>query len=106
MSLLHLRDRCWVQVSLPTVRKFVKGLEEKALGAKVVKGAKPEQQLVKIVNDELIALMGGKQAELVVPKDGPQVCCLYKCCLLLRCRRASCKTFCMSLCEQTACRQG
>ena len=55
------------------MRKFVKGLEEKALGAKVVKGAKPEQQLVKIVNDELIALMGGKQAELNVPEDGPQV---------------------------------
>ena len=54
------------------MRKFVKSLEEKALGAKVVKGARPDQQLVKIVNDELIALMGGKQAELNVPNDGPQ----------------------------------
>ena len=75
------RSRCAArpQVSLPTVRKFVAGLEQKALGAKVVKGAKPEQQLVKIVNDELVALMGGKQAELVVPKDGPQVRCVPGC---------------------------
>ena len=56
------------------MRKFVKSLEEKALGAKVVKGARPDQQLVKIVNDELIALMGGEQAELNVPSDGPQAC--------------------------------
>ena len=64
--------RLYLQVSLPTVRKFVKSLEEKALGTKVVKGARPDQQLVKVVNDELIALMGGKQAELNVPNDGPQ----------------------------------
>lgn len=60
-------------VSLPTVRQFVKGVEEKALGIRVVKGVSPDQQLVKVVNDQLVELMGGQQAELHVPTDGPQV---------------------------------
>ena len=51
----------------------MKKVEESALGIKVVKGVKPDQQLVKVVNDELVALMGGKQEDLVDPKDGPQV---------------------------------
>lgn len=64
----------WVlQVSLPVVRKFVKQVEESALGVKVVKGVRPDQQLVKVVNDELIDLMGGEQQGLVSPAKGPQV---------------------------------
>ena len=62
-----------VQVSLPVVRKFVKEIEEKALGTKVLKGVKPDQQLVKVVNDQLIELMGGKQQGLEMPRRGPQV---------------------------------
>lgn len=62
-----------LQVSLPVVRKFVKQVEETALGVKVVKGIKPDQQLVKVVNDQLIELMGGKQQDLVKPAKGPQV---------------------------------
>lgn len=61
-------------MSLPTVRQFVKGVEEKALGIRVVKGVSPDQQLVKVVNDQLVELMGGQQAELHVPTDGPQAC--------------------------------
>lgn len=63
----------WTQVSLPVVRKFVKQVEENALGVKVVKGIKPDQQLVKVVNDQLIELMGGEQQDLVKPAKGPQV---------------------------------
>ena len=55
------------------MRKFVKQVEEIALGVKVFKGVKPDQQLVKVVNDQLIELMGGKQEELVKPSKGPQV---------------------------------
>ena len=62
-----------LQVSLPVVRKFVKEIEEKALGTKVLKGVKPDQQLVKVVNDQLIELMGGKQQGLEMPRRGPQV---------------------------------
>ena len=62
-----------VQVSLPIVRQFVKSVEEKALGVKVLKGVRPDQQLVKVVNDQLIQLMGGQQEDLNDPKEGPQV---------------------------------
>ena len=55
------------------MRKFVKQVEETALGVKVVKGVKPDQQLVKVVNDQLIELMGGEQQDLVQPAKGPQV---------------------------------
>lgn len=60
-------------MSLPVVRKFVKQVEETALGVKVVKGIKPDQQLVKVVSDQLIELMGGEQQDLVKPARGPQV---------------------------------
>ena len=62
------------QVSLPVVRRFVARVEEKALGIKVLKGVKPDQQLVKVVNDELVELMGGKAEGLVETRAGtPQV---------------------------------
>ena len=54
------------------MRKFVASVEAAALGVKVVKGVRPDQQLVKVVNDELVRLMGGQQEDLVDPKDGPQ----------------------------------
>lgn len=61
-------------MSLPVVRRFVARVEEKALGIKVLKGVKPDQQLVKVVNDELVELMGGKATGLVETGPGkPQV---------------------------------
>ena len=60
-------------MSLPVVRKFVKQVEETALGVKVVKGIRPDQQLVKVVNDQLIELMGGQQQNLNKSTKGPQV---------------------------------
>ena len=61
-------------VSLPVVRRFVSKVEKAALGAKVTKGVTPDQQLVKVVYDELRELMGGDAATLTVPSGGdPQV---------------------------------
>lgn len=37
-----------VQVSLPVVRRFVKSVSEKAIGMGVVRGVRPDQQLVKV----------------------------------------------------------
>lgn len=71
--LLGLQSHLQLQVSLPVVRKFVKQVEETALGVKVVKGIKPNEQLVKVVSDQLIELMGGEQQDLVKPARGPQV---------------------------------
>ena len=61
-------------VSLPVVRRFVAKVEKEALGAKVTKGVTPDQQLVKVVYDELRELMGGSAATLALPQGGdPQV---------------------------------
>mmetsp|Transcript_18950 Transcript_18950/g.57234 ORF Transcript_18950/g.57234 Transcript_18950/m.57234 type:complete len:569 (-) Transcript_18950:1209-2915(-) len=57
-------------VSLPVVRRFMAKVEEQALGVKVLKGVTPDQQLVKVVNDQLIDLMGGTQEGLVEVKPG------------------------------------
>ncbi|RLM98224.1 hypothetical protein C2845_PM06G13980 [Panicum miliaceum] len=60
-------------VSLPVVRRFVSSVSEKALGADTIRGVRPEQQLVKIVHDELVQLMGGEVSDLVFAKSGPTV---------------------------------
>lgn len=57
-------------VSLPVVRRFMAKVEASALGKKVLKGIKPDQQLVKVVNDQLVELMGGTQEGLVEVKAG------------------------------------
>eukprot|EP01025_Chloroclados_australasicus_P068954 TRINITY_DN9644_c1_g1_i2.p1 TRINITY_DN9644_c1_g1~~TRINITY_DN9644_c1_g1_i2.p1 ORF type:complete len:550 (-),score=77.11 TRINITY_DN9644_c1_g1_i2:544-2136(-) len=62
-------------VSLPVVRRFVSRVQQRALGVKVLRNIKPQEQLVKVVYDELVALMGGQQVGLVEPEnmDQPQV---------------------------------
>ncbi len=47
-------------VSLPVVRDFIKRVQEKATGAAVLKSITPGQQVVKIVHDELIAVLRGE----------------------------------------------
>nr|AAK12834.1 chloroplast SRP54 precursor [Chlamydomonas reinhardtii] len=46
-------------VSLPVVRRFIKKVEERALGTKVLEGVTPDVQFIKTVSNELIDLMGG-----------------------------------------------
>ncbi|KAM7464241.1 hypothetical protein LguiA_032362 [Lonicera macranthoides] len=60
-------------VSLPVVRRFVQTVSEQAVGVGVIRGVKPDQQLVKIVRDELVKLMGGEVSELVFANSGPTV---------------------------------
>ena len=61
-------------VSLPVVRKFIKAVEAKATGSAVLKGLEPDQQLVKIVKDELVDLMGSENKTLEEADEGqPQV---------------------------------
>uniref|UniRef100_A0A7S3VP79 signal-recognition-particle GTPase n=1 Tax=Dunaliella tertiolecta TaxID=3047 RepID=A0A7S3VP79_DUNTE len=50
-------------VSLPVVRRFVKKVEEKALGQEVIVGVTPDMAFIKTVNDELVELMGSKGAK-------------------------------------------
>jgi signal recognition particle subunit SRP54 len=49
-------------VSLPVARNFVKSVQEKATGQAVTKSVTPGQQVVKIVNDELVAVLSGDDA--------------------------------------------
>jgi signal recognition particle subunit SRP54 len=60
-------------VNFQLVKDFLARVEERALGEKVLKSVAPGQQIVKIVNDELITLLGEKQEGLKVAPVGPTV---------------------------------
>ncbi len=60
-------------VSLPVVRAFVHRIKERAKGAEVSGALNPAQQVVKIVNDELIGILGGQTRELAFAKVPPTV---------------------------------
>lgn len=55
-------------VSVSVVRDFVDKVTEKSLGEEVTKVLNPTEQIVKIVNDELIALMGPVDPEIPIKK--------------------------------------
>jgi len=48
-------------VALPVVKDFVAGIKERAVGQEVIRSITPGQQIVKIVNDRLIELLGGAE---------------------------------------------
>ncbi len=51
-------------VNYKVVRTFVNSVKEKALGSEVLRSITPGQQIVKIIHEELIVLLGEKTAEL------------------------------------------
>ncbi len=53
-------------VNFKVVREFIKTVSERAVGAEVLESLVPAQQVVKIVNEELVNLMGGSQAKLTI----------------------------------------
>lgn len=57
-------------VNFKVVKEFVATVKEKALGEEVIKSVTPGQQIVKIVNDELAALMGGAGSKLTYSPRG------------------------------------
>ena len=59
-------------VNFKVVKSFVKTVQEKAQGTKVLKSVKPGQQFVKIIRDELVALLGSDAEDLVL-KSKPAV---------------------------------
>ncbi|WP_226017840.1 signal recognition particle protein [Novosphingobium sp. FKTRR1] len=60
-------------VALPVVRRFVDGVTEQAVGQSVLRSVTPGQQVVKIVNDALIEMLGGGTAELDLAATPPVV---------------------------------
>src|SRR3981081_2869422 len=60
-------------VSLAVVRAFVARIKDRAKGAEVSGALNPAQQVVKIVNEELIGILGGETRQLAFAKDPPTV---------------------------------
>ena len=60
-------------VSLNVVRGFIKRIKERAAGAEVSEALNPAQQVVKIVNEELIEILGGETRRLNLAKNPPTV---------------------------------
>ncbi|MBC7291091.1 MAG: signal recognition particle protein, partial [Actinotalea sp.] len=60
-------------VAVPVVRAFTGTVRERALSAEVSGALNPAQQVVKIVNDELISVLGGEQRQLTFAKTPPTV---------------------------------
>ncbi|MBQ8935541.1 MAG: signal recognition particle protein, partial [Oscillospiraceae bacterium] len=60
-------------VSYKVVKDFIKTVTDRAVGADVMESLTPGQMVVKIVNEELINLMGSEAAGLNFTKDGPTI---------------------------------
>ncbi|MCL2106486.1 MAG: signal recognition particle protein [Oscillospiraceae bacterium] len=60
-------------VNYKVARDFTAQVTERAIGAQVMESLTPAQMVVKIVNEELIRLMGGTQARLTQASRGPTV---------------------------------
>lgn len=60
-------------VNFKVVRDFVKTVSERAIGNEVLESLTPGQQVIKIVNEELTALMGAEQTKLNISPKPPSV---------------------------------
>ena len=60
-------------VNYKIVKDFIKVIEEKALGQDVLKSLTPGQQVVKIVKDELVALLGGEESKINFTPNPPTI---------------------------------
>jgi signal recognition particle subunit SRP54 len=60
-------------VSFDLTRQFLERVQEKAVGIVQLKGVKPGQQLVKVVFDELVAMLGEKQAPIAFASVPPTI---------------------------------
>ncbi|MDT4943241.1 MAG: signal recognition particle subunit [Pseudonocardiales bacterium] len=60
-------------VALPVVREFIAQIKERARGEEVTKALNPAQQVIKIVNEELVTILGGETRRLQFAKQPPTV---------------------------------
>ena len=60
-------------VALPVVRQFIAQVKERAKGAEVSEALNPAQQVIKIVNEELVTILGGETRRLNLAKNPPTV---------------------------------
>ncbi|WP_137657550.1 signal recognition particle protein [Listeria newyorkensis] len=60
-------------VNFKVVKQFIKTVSERAVGSEVMKSLTPGQQVIKIVQEELTALMGGEESKIAVADKPPTV---------------------------------
>ena len=60
-------------VNLKVVRGFLGRVRERALGAEVLESLSPGQQVIKIVDEELVRVLGGEQAKLALAPHPPTI---------------------------------
>ncbi|HVT66995.1 MAG TPA: signal recognition particle protein [Trebonia sp.] len=60
-------------VALPVVRQFIARVKERAAGAEVSQALNPAQQVIKIVHEELVQILGGETRRLRFAKNPPTV---------------------------------
>ena len=59
-------------VSFKVVKQFIKSVQERAVGADVMNGLNPGQMVIKLVNEELVSLMGSEMKEIAL-KPGNEI---------------------------------
>lgn len=60
-------------VALPVIKTFVDSVTEKAIGETIIKQVRPEEAFIKLVQDELTAVLGGSAAEINLRAQKPVV---------------------------------
>ncbi|MDG5788218.1 signal recognition particle protein [Evansella sp. AB-P1] len=60
-------------VNFKVVKEFIAKVKERAIGQEVLQSLTPGQQVIKVVNEELTALMGGEQSKIAVSTKPPTV---------------------------------
>jgi len=60
-------------VNFKVVKNFIKDVKERAVGAEVMESLTPGQQVIKIVNEELTKLMGGKESKINLASNPPTI---------------------------------
>jgi signal recognition particle subunit SRP54 len=63
-------------VNFKVVKEFLSKVRERAIGSEVLRSLTPAQQIIKIVNEELIAILGGETSHLASVTDLPAVALL------------------------------
>ncbi|MDE6870032.1 MAG: signal recognition particle protein, partial [Clostridia bacterium] len=60
-------------VNLSVVKQFINNVSEKAVGDDILKGLNPTQQVIKVVNEELIAIMGTNHSKINIADKPPTI---------------------------------
>lgn len=65
-------------VNYKIVKEFISEIEKKALGQDVLKSLTPGQQVIKIVKDELVELLGGEESKIAFTSNPPTIIMLVR----------------------------